>query len=219
MEVWGDMKYWESGECQVVEEMLKDLDDRCIAWNPGHKNLYAALKAVPFKDVRVCIMGQDPYPESKYATGLAFSIPKEVHPFPGSLNTLFRELSRDLHCDTPTKGDLTLWCDQGVLLWNAVPVCITNQSLSNDIPEWRLLSEEIVRSLSSQGIVYALLGGKARSFASLINPEDNVIIETSHPSPRASKASFNPFLGSRIFSRINAALNTLGRKTIEWELA
>lgn len=220
-----DLSFFNSGEWQVCDERLKDLEkiNRKIGrdgYNPGRASLFKALKIISQDEVRVCIMGQDPYPDGKYATGVAFSIPDTFRQdeFPPTLSTFLKEYSTDLRLPIPNSGNLDKWTQSGVLLWNAIPSCLPGRSLSHDWPEWRLLTQEIVETLAKKGIAFALLGQVARSYSRYINLANNCVICTSHPSPRGSYASKTPFIGSRLFSTLNDHLNYLGLDTVDWKL-
>src|SRR5688572_2938736 len=125
MDTWEELDYWPSGEFQVVDERLEDLLKAKVPFNPSKEALFNALDLTSFMDTKVVIIGQDPYPSKKYATGVAFSIPPEIPPkeFPPSLVNIFTEYTNDLRYPSPTCGDLTPWAKQGVLLWNAYPSC------------------------------------------------------------------------------------------------
>lgn len=215
-----DLKYWNSGEWQVCDERLKDLDKAKITYNPTRRELFAALRRIPERDVQVCIIGQDPYPDRAFATGYAFSIPRQYTSeyFPPTLRTIFKEYTSDLGYPFPDTGDLSGWISQGVLLWNAIPSCRSNQSLSHDWEEWSWLTKEIVERLSEKGIVFAFLGAVAKRFLQYVDLTKNEVILTSHPSPRASRFSQTPFEGSRLFSTINDKLVSQGLKPINWRL-
>jgi uracil-DNA glycosylase len=218
---WDDLAYWRSGEWQVVEERLDDLDKEGRLYNPERQLLFAALDMVPLDKAKVVILGQDPYPSGKYSTGLAFSIPKAATSHPPTLVTLLKEYVDDLHYAYPKNGNLEKWASQGVLLWNAIPSCEVGKSLSHDWVEWAHLTKEIISTLSEkQNMVFVLLGGVARRYASLVDTTTNDLIETGHPSPRGNLSSKVPFTGSRIYSRINACLarRWAGEKNIDWRL-
>ena len=219
---WPLLRWWVSGERQVVEERLDDLDARKIPYCPGRQNIYKALTLVPMDKVKVVLLGQDPYPSPAHACGLAFSIPESysplISPYPKTLQEIFKEYQSDLGYPLPTDGDLSPWCDRGVLLWNALPTCAAWGSLSHDWPEWRTLTEEIVSELMLRGVVFAAMGRFARGFVKHISADNNRVIETSHPSPRASNASNLPFRGSRLFSSINDMLREIGHEPIDWRL-
>lgn len=217
------LDYWQSGEYQVVRENLDDDEKLGYTVNPPRKSLFEALRRVPQRDVRVAIIGQDPYPDSRMATGMAFSIPRgfQSHEFPPTLKSIFDEYESDLGYSRPSHGDLSRWAAQGVLLWNAIPSCRAGHSLSHDWPgrEWDYLTAEIVRKLSSQSIVFAFLGSVARRHLEHVDPSSgSAVILTSHPSPRGSLNSRTPFRGSRLFSTINARLVERAIPTIDWRL-
>lgn len=219
------LDYFNTGEWQVVDERLKDLEkiNRPMGrdgYCPGRHNLFAALRHIASDGVRCAIIGQDPYPNTAFATGMAFSVPSDVQSrtYPPTLFNFLREYSSDLGYDLPRNGDLSRWCTQGVLLWNAIPSCRSGQSLSHDWDEYSYLTREIIQVLSQRGIVFALLGQVARRYINDIDPINNSIIVTSHPSPRGSLNSKTPFLGSRLFSTINDKLVSNGQEPVDWRL-
>lgn len=217
-----DLEFFNSGEWQVCDERLKDLEkvNRPVrdGYNPGRTELFRALRLISCGDVRCAIIGQDPYPDQRFATGVAFSIPKKCTPYPPTLQTFLTEYSTDLHFPLPSSGNLEEWCHRGVLLWNAVPSCGSGASLSHDWPEWEGLTKEIVTKLSATGVVFALLGQVARRYIDYIDCRNNSVVVTSHPSPRGSRASNTPFIGSRLFSTINDKLVNNGQQAIDWKL-
>lgn len=220
-----DLNFFNTGEWQVCDEKLQELERtgervRYDGYCPGRQNLFKALQITPLDKVRVAIIGQDPYPTMAHSTGVAFSIPESIprESYPNTLRTIFKEYTSDLGYNIPSNGCLIRWATQGVLLWNAVPSCLPGKSLSHDWTEWSYLTKEIVRRLSSQGIVFALLGQVARRYQGEINLSNNYVITTSHPSPRGSANAKTPFLGSRLFSTINAKLVENGQEIIDWRL-
>lgn len=220
---WEDLKFWTSGEWQVIDERLDDILKAGKTFNPTKENLFNALDECPFNNCKVMIVGQDPYPSANHAMGLAFSVPKAVQVLPPTLRIIFDEYEADLHYPRPMTGDLTDWAHKGVLLWNAVPSCLSGHSSSHNWPEWKLLTLELIKELRGKGIVFVFIGNRARAFATMVHGETNCrVIEVGHPSPMASLNVKNPpknlFKGSRIFSRINAALNELNYDPIEWSL-
>jgi len=217
---WSSMKWWDSGERQAAEEKLDDDIRAGHLCTPERRSLYRSLSVTPEPNVRVAIIGQDPYPTAGMATGVAFSVPREVSrdAWPQTLRIILAEYASDLGYCLPGNGDLTGWADKGVLLWNAIPVCRVGKSLSCDYEEWNYLTGEIIDRLSARGIVFALLGGIAQRFESRIGAVDNRVIRVSHPSPRGIRSSNTPFTGSRLFSTINAKLVELGKEKIDWEL-
>jgi len=224
-----DLSFFNSGEWQVCDERLKDIEkvsDRLGSeypgYSPGRDKLFAALRAIPAGEVRCCIIGQDPYPSPRYATGFAFSIPSTIEEghWPPTLKTFISEYSSDLRLPRPHHGCLEEWSSRGVLLWNAIPSCRAGVSLSHDWPDdaWGYLTREIIKILAKKGIVFALLGQVARRHIGLISDTNNRVVVTSHPSPRGSMASKTPFVGSRVFSTINDRLNDIALEPIDWRL-
>lgn len=214
---WPFLKYWNSGECQVIEERLRDLTLKKIAWCPGKTNLFRSLSLCPFDSVRCVLVGQDPYPDPKFATGVAFSIPPTEKTIPPTLAMMVKELQTDLPSFTIENGDLTPWCAQGVLLWNVIPSCTGWISKSHHWPEYEYLTKEIFELLSPKGVVFAFLGSTAREYEKYVQVP-SVSLHTSHPSPRGHIHAQSPFLGSRLFSTININLVKLGKEPIEWRL-
>jgi uracil-DNA glycosylase len=211
---WNELKYWQSGEWQVIQEHLKDVEDRNELYCPNPNSIFRSLVLVPFERVRVAILGQDPYPSLNYATGVAYSIPEHIEPFqyPPTLNNILKEYKNDLHYPEPTTGNLEEWCEEGVLLWNVIPTCKVGKPLSHDWDEWKPLTQEIVEKLDEKGCVFVFTGGKARSYTQYV--QRSTCIECSHPSPRGCYSRNNPFMGSRIFSHVNSYLT----EPIDWSL-
>lgn len=215
---WG-LDYWKTGEWQVIQERLKDLDKKGVKWNPPRKELFSNLRSIKREDVKVVILGQDPYPNRRHATGIPFCIPEEEDTLPPTLVTILNEYSSDLGLPFPSDPSLSSWLRNGVLLWNVIPTCTSGASLSHRWDEYNYLTWEILDELSNQPVVVCALGGYAASFLREKDYENFTVILTSHPSPRASKASRNPFVGSKIFSRINTALQAdWNQKPIDWRL-
>jgi uracil-DNA glycosylase len=230
---WG-LDFWKTGEWQVIQEHLRDLDRKKVKWNPARPDLFKPLQAVKPEDVKVVILGQDPYPGRKYCSGHAFSIPAECDVFPPSLCTIFDEYQADLGYPYPTSGSLLPWVEQGVLLWNVYPTCTDQKPLSHHWDEYHYLTWEILDKLSDQSCVIATLGTHARNILRPKDYETFEIISVSHPSPRASIKAKNPFSatfrkgddgktykvseGCRVFSSINAKLCELSLTPINWRL-
>lgn len=219
---WFQLDYFQSGEWQVIEERLNDMDARMELYNPKRELLFNSLDATPYSKVKVAILGQDPYPDRNCACGIAFSIPNGSIPtgmmLPPTLDNIFKEYEHDLHYSRPKTTDLLPWCKEGVLLWNVIPTCKWQHSMSHDWTEYGPLTAEIIDRLNDRSIVFVFMGGVAKRYLKYANRAHNIILETSHPVPRASKWSNNPFTGSRIFTRINDALHTLGKEPVDWKL-
>lgn len=211
--VWDDLQFWSSEAWQQTQEALDVLEGK---FNPKRENLFAALDACPLESCKVCILGQDPYPDAAFATGIAFSIPPEQKKFPPTLINIFKEYVEDLHYPFPGNGDLSPWCSQGVLLWNVVPTCETGKPGSHrGWVEWNSLTREIVEVLDTRGVLFVTLGGIARTFPFLYSKIDtNKVLSYSHPSPLGVGKGKSPFSGSRLFSTINSYITP----AIDWRL-
>lgn len=218
---WKDLDFFHSVEWETIQERLDDLDARHFAYNPKREHILRPFDSCPFDSVRCVFMGQDPYPNPDFACGLSFSIPRDTKAsfsnWPPTLLTLFDEYEKDLHYSIPTSGDLSDWASQGVLLMNVYPTCASWRSMSHAWKEWTTLTQEVVEKLSRTGVVFVFLDGVAREYSQYVGLESRSIC-VSHPSPRASGSSRNPFLGSRIFTTVNGYLKDLGKAPINWKL-
>lgn len=216
---WDDMKFWSTGEWQVIQERLDDLQRRRILYNPRREWLFRALDLCPYDACKLCLIGQDPYPDPDMATGIAFSIPKTVKKIPLSLQNILKEYQTDLGYEPkemPKHGCLDAWAEQGVLLWNSIPTCEAFKAGSHrEWVEWDLLTQEIVQALSDKGIVFGLIGSWAQAYAKYIDESGNVVLKFGHPSPLNKS---KPFIGSRFFSTINAKLIEMSLSPVEWRL-
>ena len=216
---WKDLTFWKSGEYQVIQENLELIREKGLKYCPTKSKLFAALHLTPFDEVRCVIIGQDPYPTLKHATGVAFSIPPGIEDYPPTLINILTEYVSDTGHPWPKTGDLTNWGRRGVLLLNATPTCQEGKPGSHSHwPEWPFFVSEVVQRLSLEGSkVFVLMGRKAQLLDSLIS-DRNLIIHTSHPSPLGVAKTSHPFQGSRVFTTINAKLSELGQETIDWRL-
>jgi uracil-DNA glycosylase len=169
----------------------------------------------PFDAVRVLVVGQDPYPTPGHPVGLSFSVAPGVRPFPRSLQNIFRELVADVGVPPPTDGDLSAWCDQGVLLLNRVLTVRPGASASHRGKGWEAVTEQAIRALVARGgpLVAVLWGRDAQTLRPLLG--DVPCIESAHPSPMSADRGF---FGSRPFSRANALLVEQGGTPIDWTL-
>jgi uracil-DNA glycosylase len=169
----------------------------------------------PFGEVRVLIMGQDPYPTPGHAVGLSFSVAPGVRPLPPSLVNIFREYSADLGCPAPSTGDLVPWTERGVMLLNRVLTVQPRKPGSHRGRGWEEVTEQALRALAArQAPLVAILWGRdARSLAPLLGHVP--LIESAHPSPYSADRGF---FGSRPFSRANQLLEQQGCAPIDWKL-
>ena len=181
---------------------------------PAGPNVLRAF-ARPMADVRVLIVGQDPYPTPGHPVGLSFSVAPDVRPIPRSLVNIFQELASDLGCPAPTTGDLTPWADRGVLLLNRVLTVQPGRSASHRGKGWEPITEAAIRALVARGgpLVAILWGRDAQNLAPWLGTVPR--IESAHPSPMSADRGF---FGSRPFSRANAALIAQGADPIDWTL-
>ena len=181
---------------------------------PAGENVLRAFRA-PFSDVRVLIVGQDPYPTPGHPIGLSFAVERHVRPIPRSLQNIYRELRDDLGVVPPQHGDLSAWSNSGVMLLNRVLTVRPGAPASHRGAGWEPITEHAIRALVSRGTPFvSLLWGRD---ASTLKPvlDGNPVIESPHPSPlSASRGCF----GSRPFSRSNALLERLGQQPVDWSL-
>jgi uracil-DNA glycosylase len=169
----------------------------------------------PFADVRVLIVGQDPYPTPGHPIGLSFAVERHVRPLPGSLRNIYKELIADLGIATPDHGDLTAWTRHGVLLLNRCLTVAPGAPASHRGKGWEPVTEQAIRALAARGtpLVAILWGSQARSLRPLLG--DIPAVESAHPSPLSASGGF---FGSRPFSRANAALAAQGAEPVDWAL-
>jgi uracil-DNA glycosylase len=181
---------------------------------PAGKNVLRAFTQ-PFQEVRVLILGQDPYPTPGHAVGLSFSVPPSLRRLPPSLLNIFREYSTDLGYPTPASGDLTPWTERGVLLLNRVLTVQPGRPGSHRGRGWEQVTEQAIRALAARGtpLVAILWGRDARSLAPLLAGVP--LVESAHPSPNSADRGF---FGSRPFTRANHLLEGQGAPHIDWKL-
>ncbi len=182
---------------------------------PPGPAIFRAFDLCPFDQVKVVIIGQDPYHEEGQAQGLSFSVPDGVT-FPPSLINIFKEIAQDLGTPMPTSGDLTRWARQGVLLLNATLTVRAHQAASHQRHGWETFTDAAIRALSAEreGLVFILWGGYARSKASLIDAHRHLILQSVHPSPLS--ANRGGWFGNHHFSQCNAYLAEHGQEPIVW---
>ena len=181
---------------------------------PAGENVLRAFRQ-PLRDVRVLIVGQDPYPTPGHAVGLSFSVAPGVRPLPPSLVNIFREYAADLGYPLPSTGDLSPWSERGVLLLNRVLTVAPGRPASHRGKGWEEVTEQAIRALAARDtpLVAILWGRDARSLTPLL---DGVpCIESAHPSPNSADRGF---FGSRPFSRASALLEEQGAPPIDWKL-
>lgn len=193
-----------------------ETDARTHAIFPPALSVFRALELTSFRNVRVLLLGQDPYHGPGQAEGLCFSVPPGVTP-PASLRNIFRELQSDLGVPPPPHGSLVRWAEQGVLLLNTVLTVRAGDPHSHSGRGWEEFTDAVIRRVVGKRtrVVFALWGAHAQKKIPLINGDRHAVITAAHPSPLAARRGF---FGSRPFSRINAALEEAGREPIDWRI-
>ena len=183
---------------------------------PDMHNIFNALRYTAYEDVKVVIIGQDPYHGPKQAHGLCFSV-QEGTPPPPSLQNIFKEISSDLGLPIPTTGDLTPWARQGVMLLNTVLTVRAGQANSHKGMGWEIFTDKVIEILNEREkpIVFLLWGSPAKAKAKLITNERHFILSTVHPSPLSA---YGGFFGCKHFSKTNEILKSIGEKEIDWAL-
>lgn len=192
----------------------KQKSEGAIIYPPG-KSIFKAFELCPLNEVKVVILGQDPYHGPNQAMGLSFSVPEGV-PAPPSLKNIFKEIEDDLKIKMSGCPDLKKWAEQGVLLLNAVLTVMAGKPASHSGIGWQEFTDAVIKTVSERcdGVVFLLWGNYARSKKSLIDPSKHLILEAAHPSPLARGA----FFGCRHFSKTNEYLTSKGKSPIDWQL-
>ncbi|MDB6186014.1 uracil-DNA glycosylase [Gemella haemolysans] len=200
-----------------LNNMIKEIDEQRLT-----KTIYPPKEQVfrvfdlPLKDIKVVILGQDPYHNPDQACGLSFSVNDGV-PLPKSLINIYKELHDDLGIKPAKTGNLESWFKQGVFLLNAVLTVEKNSPASHSKIGWENFTDYIIENISekNENVVFVLWGAYARSKNKLIDPSKHKIIESAHPSPLSA---YRGFFGSKVFSQINSYLAENDRETINFEL-
>ena len=200
-----------------LNNMIKEIDEQRLT-----KTIYPPKEQVfrvfdlPLKDIKVVILGQDPYHNPDQACGLSFSVNDGV-PLPKSLINIYKELHDDLGIKPAKTGNLESWFKQGVFLLNAVLTVEKNSPASHSKIGWENFTDYIIENISekNENVVFVLWGAYARSKSKLIDPSKHKIIESAHPSPLSA---YRGFFGSKVFSQINSYLAENDRETINFEL-
>jgi uracil-DNA glycosylase len=183
---------------------------------PAENDTFRALELTPFNDVKVLLLGQDPYHGPGQAHGLCFSVQEGVQ-VPPSLRNIFKELRNDLGLAAPAHGNLASWASQGVLMLNTVLTVRRATPNSHQKRGWEIFTDTIIRQVSSKAdpVVFVLWGAPAQKKIELIDKERHVIITAAHPSPLSAGRGF---FGTKPFSAINDALRVAGKAEIDWRI-
>ncbi len=183
---------------------------------PNMYDIYNCFRFTPVSDLKVVILGQDPYHEPNQAHGLCFSV-KEGVKLPPSLVNIYKEIESDLGIKEPNCGNLTKWAREGVLLLNTTLTVREHLANSHSKCGWGWFTDSVIKLISdnTENVVFILWGGNARSKVPLIDTSKHLILQCAHPSPLSA---FNGFFGCKHFSKANDYLISKGKKPIDWDL-
>lgn len=203
--------YWKSLVTSLQKE--KDAKEKIF---PPIDLIFTAFRACPLNDIKVVIIGQDPYHDDDQAMGLSFSVPQTLRKLPPSLKNIYKELSTDIAgYKAPAHGDLTSWANQGVFLLNTVLTVRAHQANSHAKLGWIQFTDAVVKVLSTKkNIVWMLWGKPAEKKASIVNKSQNCILVSVHPSPLSASRGW---FGSGHFSKANAYLKSIEKEPIQWQ--
>lgn len=198
----------------LVEFLRRERAEGHVIFPPGPR-IFAAFENTPFSEVKVVILGQDPYHGDGQANGLCFSVAPGIR-VPPSLKNIYKEIQRDLSIEPPVNGDLSAWCKQGVLLLNATLTVRANQAGSHQNKGWELFTDAVIKSISDhrEHVVFLLWGNYAKQKASIVDRSKHLVLEAAHPSPLARTG----FSGCGHFSKANGYLINNKIKPIDWRL-
>ncbi|MFD0862131.1 uracil-DNA glycosylase [Sungkyunkwania multivorans] len=182
---------------------------------PPGKEIFSAFDHCPFEEVKVVILGQDPYHGPKQANGLCFSV-RDGIPHPPSLVNIFKEIKTDLGIPYPKSGDLTRWADQGVLLLNATLTVRAHAAGSHQKKGWEVFTDAVIKCISDkkEGVVFLLWGGYAKKKGAKIDRSKHHVLTSGHPSPLSANRGL--WFGNKHFSKCNNLLETNGTEGIKW---
>jgi len=182
---------------------------------PPTKDIFAAFDLCPFEEVKVVIIGQDPYHGLGQANGLCFSVNDGIA-HPPSLKNIFKELETDVQKSYPQSGNLEAWAKQGVLLLNATLTVRAHQAGSHQHQGWEQFTDAVIKTLSAkqEPVIFLLWGVFAKKKTKLIDTKKHVILSSGHPSPLSANRGY--WFGNKHFSETNAILNKLGLSSIKW---
>jgi len=211
---WIDLEFFHSSRFNKIANLISEQRKLGKSILPGKTQVLRALALTPPDKVNVVILGQDPYPTKGHANGLAFSVNPGVSPLPKSLKNIFQELKDDIGV-VRTNGDLTDWAKQGVLLLNTTLTVIEGTPGSHSGIGWEILTTDVIKYLSEhhKNLVYILWGKHAQNKEIYINPTQNKIIKSPHPSPLSAHRGF---FGSKPFSETNKYLMHYKDSVINW---
>lgn len=192
----------------------KEFEEQIIY--PDKNHIFNAFNHTDYDNVKLLLLGQDPYHGEGQAHGLSFSVPEGVK-LPPSLKNMYKELNTDLGITPSKNGNLTKWADQGVLLLNAVLTVRQASPASHKNQGWETFTDNVIKKLNEREkpLVFLLWGNYAKNKANLIDASKHIVIQGTHPSPLSAN---NGFFGSKPFSSVNTALKKLNEKEIDWSV-
>ena len=198
----------------ALKTFLMEEKSKGVAVYPPGALIFSAFNHTPFAQVKVVILGQDPYHGSGQAHGLCFSVPDGIKP-PPSLVNVFKEMKVDIGLPIPRNGNLEHWADQGVLLLNATLTVRANQAGSHQHKGWEQFTDAVIKGLSAKrkGLVFLLWGRYAQAKEALVDTSKHYILKAAHPSPFSADSGF---FGCRHFSKTNELLRKQGVEEIDW---
>tara|TARA_X000000368_G_scaffold136691_1_gene107375 strand:- start:87 stop:755 length:669 start_codon:yes stop_codon:yes gene_type:complete len=199
-----------------IRKKLSEVSTQKKIIHPSSKDIFRAFELTSFKNVKIIILGQDPYHGPNQANGLAFSVNSEVR-FPPSLLNIFKEYSKDLNLPIPIDGNLSAWAERGVLLLNSILTVESGSPGSHKDFGWEQFTNQIIKALSDKksNLVFILWGAYAQSKKILIDSSKHLIIASPHPSPLSAHRGF---FGSKPFSKTNDYLRKNKNKEIDWKI-
>ena len=207
---------FETTSFENLAQFLKKEYAENVCYPPG-RLIFEAFNACPLEQLKVVIIGQDPYHGPGQAHGLSFSVLEGVSP-PPSLVNIFREIENDLGIPFPKSGNLSPWANQGVFLLNATLSVRAHQAGSHQKQGWEVFTDQVIQTISTQkvGVVFMLWGGYAKKKAQLIDSSKHLILSSGHPSPLSANRGY--WFGNKHFSQANTYLRTKGKEEINWRL-
>ncbi|MBE0662055.1 MAG: uracil-DNA glycosylase [Bacteroidales bacterium] len=199
----------------ALKQFLFEEKKKHVIYPPGNK-IFASFEHTPFWDVKVVILGQDPYHGPGQAHGLCFSVPQGIQK-PPSLQNIFKEIHADLGIPVPASGNLEKWARQGVLLINATLTVRVNQAGSHQGKGWERFTDAVIKAISDnlKDVVFLLWGNYAQAKEAIIDTSKHHILKSPHPSPLSASRGF---FGCKHFSKTNILLTNAGKHAIDWSL-
>lgn len=217
MKTWNEL-FTQEQQKAYYQKLMTFLDEEYKTKTifPPREDLFTCFHACPYEDVKVVILGQDPYHQPQQAHGLCFSVRKGVK-LPPSLRNIYKELKSDLNIDMPSHGYLMDWARQGVFMMNAVMSVESGKAGSHQKKGWENFTDTVIQALNEReaGIVFILWGNWAQKKAALITNPQHRILMSAHPSPLSA---YHGFFGSKPFSKTNVLLLELGHTPINWKI-